>query len=131
MVGVTQNCHSISLSLVIFKYLNFITFGAQMLSTNKLQYTSLKLFQLKKIPLKPYQNFSGMLLHINSKFNVFIYVLTRLTLISEKLATTHEKSNGKSFLDLIGNRMWLQGLILKKIGILKYVVSCRCAVHIR
>ena len=64
VLGIIQNYHSIPLSLAIFKYLNFITFGTKMLLENKLHRVSLKWFKLKNVTIQPeqkcFQERSGM-----------------------------------------------------------------------
>ena len=54
-----------------------------------------------------------MLWHVHSILNVLKYGLTLLTLIPEKMANFHKHYNGKSFLYLIWNKMWLQRRIFK------------------
>ena len=57
VIGFTQNYYSVSLSLDIFKYLNFIDFVNRTISANKVRRVSLKLLQLKKFQIQPEQKF--------------------------------------------------------------------------
>ena len=52
---ITKKYHPISLSLAIFKYLNFIDLGTWTLLSNKVHCTSFKLFDSKKVPIKTKQ----------------------------------------------------------------------------
>ena len=90
----TQNFHTFILGLVVFKYLNFIAFGTWTLSANKAHRALLKWFQSKIVPIKTKQKFVQERYGAFIVCEMFLYGLIPLALISEKLATLHEHSNG-------------------------------------
>ena len=114
VIGVTQNYHSISSILGVFKYLNLLLLELRRYWEINCTVRHSNDFSCRTFRYNPNENLFRTFRHVHRICNIINYGLTPLPLIiSQKLGDFHKQSNGHYFLSIIWNSMWLQRRIFK------------------